>query len=77
MDILTATIFVFSLMILGYVLGCTSSCFECYRLRQENQRLKQMLEDMRRVEEFSFKTYCTMIREASRQPPKPSPGNKK
>lgn len=76
-DILAIFLAVLFLILAAYEIGSCCALYERYRLRQENQRLKQMLEDMRRVEELGFKTYCAMIREASRQPQKPSLGSKK
>lgn len=67
----------FTLVLIGYVFGMDFALRERCQLHQENQRLKQMLEDMQRVEELGFKTYCAMIWEASRQPQKSSLGSKK
>lgn len=67
----------FTLVLIGYAFGMDFALRERCQLHRENQRLKQMLDDMKRMEEFSFKAYCTMIREASCQPQKPSLENKK
>lgn len=67
----------FALVLIGYVFGMDFALHRRCQLHQENQRLKQMLDDMKRMEEFSFKAYCAMIREASCQPQNPSLGNKK
>lgn len=76
-DILAIFLAVLFLILVVYEIGTCCALYERYRLRQENQRLRQMLDDMKHMEEFGFKTYCAMIREASRQPQKSSLGNKK
>lgn len=67
-DILAIFLIVLLLILAAYEVGACCALYERCQLRQENQRLKQMLDDMRRMEELGFKTYCAMIREASRQP---------
>lgn len=76
-DILAIFLVVFFLILVAYEIGTWCALYERCRLRQENQQLKQMLEDMQRMEKLSFKTYCAMIREASRQPQRPSLESKK
>lgn len=67
----------FTLVLIGYAFGMDFALRERCQLHRENQRLKQMLDDMRHVEELGFKTYCAMLREASCQPQKPGLGSKK
>lgn len=75
-DILAIFFIVLFLILAAYEIGSCCALYERYRLRQENQRLKQMLDDMKHMEEFGFKTYCAMIREASCQP-QTQPGKQK
>lgn len=77
MDVASCIICVLAVFATGCVVGylCTEPLI--LRLVQENQQLKQMLEDMQRIEKLSFEAYCAMIREASRQPQRPSLESKK
>lgn len=77
MDVVSCIIFILAVFAAGCVVGflCTEPLF--LRLVQENQQLKQVLKDIRRIEKLSFEAYCAMVREASRQPQKPRLESKK
>lgn len=77
MDIASCIMCIIAVFAVGCVVGflCTEQLV--LRLVQENQQLKQVLKDIRRIEKLSFEAYCAMVREASRQPQKPSLESKK
>lgn len=63
----------------GFEFGQYYMCVKNFNLRQENQQLKQILTDMQRIEELSFKAYCAMTRESAYKRPQsqPDPSTKK
>lgn len=77
MDVASCIICILAVFVAGCVVGflCTEPLV--LRLVQENQQLKQVLKDIRRIEKLSFDAYCAMVREASRQPQKSHPESKK
>lgn len=77
MDVVSCIICILAVFAAGCVVGflCTEPLV--WRLVQENQQLKQVLKDIRRIEKLSFEAYCAMVREASRQPQNPRLGSKK
>lgn len=70
MDVASCIVCILAVFAVGCVVGflCTEPLI--LRLVQENQQLKQMLEDIQCIEKLSFEAYCAMVREASRQPQK-------
>ena len=69
MDVASCIICILAVFATGCVVGflCTEPLI--WRLVQENQQLKQVLKDIRRIEKLSFEAYCTMIPPAPKAPP--------
>jgi len=63
--ILFCIVLSFAAFTLGYAVGYSFADLRFCRLQRENYQLKQMLADMRRIEEIGYKAYCAMSREAA------------
>lgn len=65
MDEFTFGVMLLAMFLAGFELGASYRYVKYRNLMKENRRLKQMLDDMQRIEELSYRACCAMFQEAA------------
>lgn len=65
MDEFTFGVMLLAMFLAGLEIGVSYRYVKYRSLIKENRRLKQMLDDMQRIEELSYRACCAMFQEAA------------